>query len=158
MHTFASVTDFRFLNKVVLEQIEIANAIISQQNGHIYVVCFQTGIVQADLSCPPSESFHNFEWSPPFGLSVTTDPPLCSPKNQVIPPKILRPPQVINNDRSLNNWLQVIRLTFLRHRIEHKRALNLSPSFKPVLLFPSSLTPNSKSSKNNNNKNRTTEI
>ena len=87
MHTFASVTDFRFLNKVVLEQIEIANAIISQQNGHIYVVCFQTGIVQADLSGPPSESFQNFQWSPPFGLSVTTDPPLCFP--------------VINNDRSL---------------------------------------------------------
>ena len=62
MHTFASVTDFRFLNKVVLiEQIEIANAIISQQNGHIYVLCFQTGIVQADLSGPPSESFQNFQ-------------------------------------------------------------------------------------------------
>ena len=50
MHTFASVTDFRFLNKVVLEQTEIASAIISQQNGYIYVACFQTGIVQADLS------------------------------------------------------------------------------------------------------------
>ena len=62
MHTFASVTDYRFLNIVVLiEQIEIANAIISQQNGHIYVVCFQTGIVQADLSGPPSESFQNFQ-------------------------------------------------------------------------------------------------
>ena len=80
MHTFASVTDFRFLNKVVLEQIEIANAIISKQNGHIYAVCFQTGIVQEDLSGRPSESFQNFQWSPPFGLSVTTDPPLCSPK------------------------------------------------------------------------------
>ena len=110
-----------------------------------------------------------FEWSPlwilpkfsvipPFWALSYDWSPLCSPKNQVIPPKILRPPQVINNDRSLNNWLQVIRLTFLRHRIEHKRALNLSPSFKPVLLFPSSLTPNSKSPKNNNNKNRTTEI
>ena len=44
MRTFASVTDFRFLNKVVLEQIE--TAITSQQNGHIYFVCFQTGIVQ----------------------------------------------------------------------------------------------------------------
>ena len=45
---------------------------------------------------------------PPFGFSVTTDPPFCSPKNQVIPTKILRPP-VINNDRSLiweglNRW------------------------------------------------------
>ena len=64
MHTFASVTDFRFLNKVVLEQIEIANAIISQQNGHIYVVCFQTGIVQADLSGPPSVLL-KIKWSPP---------------------------------------------------------------------------------------------
>ena len=45
----------------MLEQIEIANAIISQQNGHIYVVRFQTGIVQADLSGPPSESFQNFQ-------------------------------------------------------------------------------------------------
>ena len=42
-------------------ETEIANAIISQQNGHIYVVCFQTGIVQADLSGPPSESFQNFQ-------------------------------------------------------------------------------------------------
>ena len=60
MRTFASVTDFRFSNKVVLERIETANAIISQQNGHIYFVCFQTDIVQADLSGSPSESFQNF--------------------------------------------------------------------------------------------------
>ena len=59
MRTFASVTDFRFLKKVVLEQIE--TAIISQQNGHIYFVCFQTGIVQAGLSGPPSESFQIFQ-------------------------------------------------------------------------------------------------
>ena len=56
----------------------------------------------------PSESFQSFQRSPPFGFSVTTDPPFCSPKNQVIPTKILRPP-VINNDRSLiweglNRW------------------------------------------------------
>ena len=74
MHTFASVTDFRFLNKVVLEQIEIANAIISQQNGHIYVVCFQTGIVQADLSGPPSESFQNFQRSPLLGSQLRLIP------------------------------------------------------------------------------------
>ena len=55
------MTDFRFLNKIVLEQIEFANAIISQQNWQIYVVCFQTDIVQADLSGPPSESFQNFQ-------------------------------------------------------------------------------------------------
>ena len=92
MHTFASVTDFRFLNKVVLEQIEIANAIISQQNGHIYVVCFQTGIVEADLSGPPCESFQNFQWSPPFGLSVTTDPPSVLLKIRWSPPKSSDPP------------------------------------------------------------------
>ena len=91
MHTFASVTDFRFLNKVVLEQIEIANAIISQQNGHIYVVCFQTGIVQADLSGPPSESFQNFKWSPPFRVSVTTDPPSVLLKIKWSPPKSSAP-------------------------------------------------------------------
>ena len=37
---------------------------------------------------------------PPFGFSVTTDPPFCSLKNQVNSPKILHPrppPQVINN-------------------------------------------------------------
>ena len=28
---------------------------------------------------------------PPFGFSVTTDPLFCSPKNQVIPPKIPLP-------------------------------------------------------------------
>ena len=49
MHTFASVADFRFLNKVVLAE------------WHIYVVCFQTGIVQADLSGRPPESFQNFQ-------------------------------------------------------------------------------------------------
>ena len=61
MGTFASVTDFSFLNKVVLEQIETAYAIIFQQNGHISFVRFQTGIVQADLSGPPSETFQNFQ-------------------------------------------------------------------------------------------------
>ena len=31
------------------------------------------------------------------------DPPFCSPKDQVIPPKIPRPPPpAINNDRSLS--------------------------------------------------------
>ena len=41
---------------------------------------------------------------PPFGVSVTNDPPpFCSSKNQVIPPKSSAPspPQAINNDRSL---------------------------------------------------------
>ena len=45
----------------------------------------------------PSKVFSD----PPLGSSDTTDPPFCSPKNEVIPPKILRPP-AINNDRSLN--------------------------------------------------------
>ena len=78
MRTFASVTDFRFLNKVVLEQIETANAIISQQNGHIYFVCFQTGIVQADLSAPP----------PPTPLNpskIFSDPPLLGSQLRLIP-------------------------------------------------------------------------
>ena len=44
MHTFASVTDFRFLNKVVLEQIEIANAIISQQNGTFMLYAFKLAL------------------------------------------------------------------------------------------------------------------
>ena len=44
---------------------------------------------------------------PPALMSVTTDLPFCSPKNQLIPPKILRPPprlpaKAINNDQSLS--------------------------------------------------------
>ena len=39
---------------------------------------------------------------PPFGFSMTNDPPFCSPKNQVIPPKYLDPRQAINNDLSLS--------------------------------------------------------
>ena len=92
MHTFASVTDFRFLNKVVLEQIEIANAIISQQNGHIYVVCFQTGIVQADLSGPPSKSFQHFQWSPLLGSQLRLIPPSVLLKIKWSPPKSSDPP------------------------------------------------------------------
>ena len=52
----------------------------------------------------PSESFQSFKRSSLFGFLVTTDPPFCSPKNQVISPKIVRhppPPPAINNDRSL---------------------------------------------------------
>ena len=44
------------------------------------------------FECPPSEPFQSFQRFPlNFGFSVTADPPFCSPKNQVIPPKILRP-------------------------------------------------------------------
>ena len=66
---------------------------------------------------PPTPCLHflsKFDWSPlwilpkfpvipPFGFSVTTDPPFCSPKRRVIPPKYPAPPppQTINNDRSL---------------------------------------------------------
>ena len=47
----------------------------------------------------PSKVFSD----PPFGFSVTTDPPFCSPKNQVIPSKILPSPlPAINNDQSLS--------------------------------------------------------
>ena len=64
-------------------------------------------------SPPPMSSFSKKIWVvplwippkfsaiPPFGFSVATDPPFCSPKNQVIPSNILRsPPPAINNDRS----------------------------------------------------------
>ena len=43
-----------------------------------------SGIVQADLSGSP--------WILLKFLVISTDPPSCSPKNQVISPKILRPP------------------------------------------------------------------
>ena len=40
------------------------------------------------LDCtPPPWILRKFSVIPPFGFSVTTDPPFCSPKNQVIPPK-----------------------------------------------------------------------
>ena len=59
-------------------------------------------IFQANLSGSPSAVIlPKFSVISPFGFSVTTDPPFCSPKNQVIPPIILLPTQVINNDRSL---------------------------------------------------------
>ena len=58
-------------------------------------------IFQAKVSNPSSESFQSFQWFPPFGFSVTTDPPFCSPKNQVIPPGI-------NNDRSLIHFMNRI--------------------------------------------------
>ena len=41
--------DVLFLDKVVLEKIETANTFISPQNGRIYFICSETGIVQADL-------------------------------------------------------------------------------------------------------------
>ena len=64
----------------------------------------------------PSESFQSFKRSQDlFGFLVTTDPPFCSPKNQVISPKIVRhppPPSAINNDRSLTAGYFVGRGTF----------------------------------------------
>ena len=55
----------------------------------------------------------------PFGFSVTTDPPLCSPKTRVIPPKILYPhPRAINYARSLNlNCPMRIPVTFIWDRV-----------------------------------------
>ena len=54
-------------------------------------------IFQANLSGPPFESFQSFQRSP-----LRTDPPFCSPKNEVISPNFLPPPpQAVNNDRSL---------------------------------------------------------
>ena len=75
-------------------------------------------IFQANLSFPPSESFQRFQRSPLlFGFSVTTDPPFCSPKNQVISQNPTPPfpcLQAINDDRSLNkvtpNWLDINQL------------------------------------------------
>ena len=50
-------------------------------------------IFQANLIGPPSESFQSFQWSPLLGSQLRLIPPFCSPKNQVIPPKILRSPR-----------------------------------------------------------------
>ena len=76
--------------------------------------CYFTEVIPA-APCPHFPS--KFNWSPfrilpiflairPFGFSVTTDSHLYSPKNQVIPSKILSPPPPfpppINNDRSLS--------------------------------------------------------
>ena len=44
-------------------------------------------IFQANFSGPPSAVIlPKFSLISPFGFSVTTDPPFCCPKNQVIPP------------------------------------------------------------------------
>ena len=126
--------------------------------GTFMLYAFKLALFKQIWVVPPLNPSKIFSDPPLLGSQLRLIPPSVLLKIKWSPPKSSDPPQVINNDRSLNNWLQVIRLTFLRHRIEQKRALNLSPSFKPVLLFPSSLTPNSKSPKNNNNKNRTTEI
>ena len=63
----------------------------------------QIFLFQANLSGLPSESFQSFQ--PSFLSSqLRLILPFCSPKNQVIPPKILRRPlpQAINNERSLH--------------------------------------------------------
>ena len=54
---------------------------------------------QVNLIGPPLWILPKFSVIPPFGFSVTTDPPFCSPKNQVIPLKSSVPPPAINNDR-----------------------------------------------------------
>ena len=51
----------------------------------------------------PSKVFSD----PPFGFSVTTDPPLCYPKNQVIPPPPPPDYQAVNktnNDRFISDF------------------------------------------------------
>ena len=75
MRRFASMTDFRFLDKVVLEQIETANAIISQQNRRIYFVCFQTGILQVDLSGPLLKPSKILSDAPPLDSQLRLIPP-----------------------------------------------------------------------------------
>ena len=50
-------------------------------------------IFQANFSGSSSESYQSFQRCPLLGSqSRLADPLFCSPKNQVIPPKILRPP------------------------------------------------------------------
>ena len=57
-------------------------------------------IFQANLSGPSLWILLKFSVIPSFGFSVTTDLPFCSPKNQVIPPKILCQPRPHPGDRS----------------------------------------------------------
>ena len=78
--------------------------------GTFMLYGFQTGIVQANLSGPPSESFQNFQWSPSLlGSQIRLIPPSVllkssdPPQNPPTPPP--PPPQVINNDRSLMRWI-----------------------------------------------------
>ena len=64
-----------------------------------------SGIVQADLSGPPPLNPSKIFRDSPFCAPSYDWSPFCSPKNQVIPPKSSdppSPPQVINDDRSLN--------------------------------------------------------
>ena len=86
MYSFESVTDLRFLNKVAVRTNWLtASTFTSQQNGRIYFICSQTGIVQQFWDVPlnsiPQFFFNDFV----FGFPITNDAPFCSPKNQVIP-------------------------------------------------------------------------
>ena len=85
MHPFASVTDFRFLNKVVLEQAEC-------RMGTFMLYAFKLALFK-QIWVVPLWILPNFQWSPPFELlKIKWSPPKSSDS----------PPQVINNDRSLN--------------------------------------------------------
>ena len=44
------------------------------------------------ISVVPPLNPSKISGDPPFGFSVTTDPPFCSSRNQLIPPKIVCPP------------------------------------------------------------------
>ena len=99
-------------------------------------------IFQAKVSNPSSESFQSFQWFPPFGFSVTTDPPFCSPKNQVIPPGR-------NNDRSLIHFMNRIAPFDFEHAKDHLILLanpevmgwnNRCLSLKSLLMSSISLT------------------
>ena len=57
-------------------------------------------IFQANLSGPPSESFQSFQRSPLLGSQLRLIPPFVLLQSSD-PPKILPPPQGINNDQSL---------------------------------------------------------
>ena len=104
--------------------LEISSNVLKEINKvnltDLLFECYFTEVIPPNnllitFAIPPCPHFRiKFKWSPfwilpkfsairPFGFSVTTDPPLYSPKNQVISPKILAPPpQPINNDRSLS--------------------------------------------------------
>ena len=67
-----------------------------------------------------------FEWSPsPLKHGwITADRPFCCPKNQVIPPRILRlppppTPKAINNDPSLNGKLTCNFIFFTPEKIDY---------------------------------------
>ena len=98
-------------------------------------------IFQANFSGSPLWILPKFSAIPPFGFLATTDPPFFSPKNHVIPHKILPlPRQAINNDRSFSSHIRITvnRKSYCSSRISrgiwaNQRQWNILNEYKAII-------------------------